>query len=155
MYLTKEKPSLLLILQKGFVCKPEIVPKHFDKVKPEPAPARIKTRPDPKSPYNSEPVCTCNTIARHILMQQTQNRGFVTAVELRSWIKKMRSCLVFLVQQHNNKNIPKALETTDRAATKEEDISNSCLADQDHFTIIGIRVEVRPAHANGSCKYRS
>jgi len=42
MYVTKETKSLLWMLHKRFVFRPEIGPKHFDKLKPEPG-----TKPGP------------------------------------------------------------------------------------------------------------
>jgi len=38
------------MVQKSCVCRPEISPKYFDKLKPEPARNPARTHPDPKSP---------------------------------------------------------------------------------------------------------
>jgi len=48
MYVTKENHRYSKCYKKSFECKPEIAPKHFDKVKPEP------DRPEkPGQTYNS------------------------------------------------------------------------------------------------------
>jgi len=41
----ERKKSLLLMPWKSLICRPEIIPKYFDKLKPEPGPIR-KARPD-------------------------------------------------------------------------------------------------------------
>jgi len=50
------------MLHKRFVCRPEIGPKHFDKLKPKPGPTR-KARPDLQ-------LCFSNDCARNLSYHQ-------------------------------------------------------------------------------------
>jgi len=62
MYVTKAKIVALNVI-KSFVSRPEMGPKHFDKLKPEPGPnpARNPARPEKSGPTYNPPLQQYNS----------------------------------------------------------------------------------------------